>query len=315
MDKISIIVPCYNEEDVVELFWEALSKELQKEWCRDIEFEVLFVDDGSKDLTLKKVRKLENVDRRIKYLSFSRNFGKEAAIYAGLKNVQGDIIVIMDVDLQDPPELLKDMYSGIIEEGYDCVATRRRDRKGEPPIRSWFAKRFYKIINRYSDVEIEDGARDFRMMKRPLVDAILSMNEYNRFSKGIFGWIGFNTKWIEYNNIERVAGKTKWSFVKLFKYAFEGVTSFSAFPLIFAMYAGIILSIISFVMMLVVIARRLIYGDPVAGWASLVCIMLFMGGIETFILGIIGQYIAKMYLEVKNRPLYVVKESSFKINI
>ncbi|NFR85891.1 MULTISPECIES: glycosyltransferase family 2 protein [unclassified Clostridium] len=308
MEKISIVVPCYYEEKSLPLFYEKINEVSKK--MNKVEFEIILVNDGSKDNTLKLMKNYANLDTRVKYISLSRNFGKESALYAGLENSTGDYIAVMDADLQDPPELLEQMYENLINEDYDCIATRRVDRKGEPPIRSFFARCFYKLINKISNTDIVDGARDFRLMKRKMVEAILQMKEYNRFSKGIFGWVGFNTKWIAYENIERVAGETKWSFWKLFKYSIEGIVAFSTAPLLISSFIGILFFIISFIMICFIIVRTLIVGDPVAGWPSLVCIIFFVGGIQLFCTGILGQYLAKAYIETKNRPIYIIKESN-----
>lgn len=307
MDKISVVVSCYNEQEALPLFYEEITKVANK--IKNAEFEFVFVNDGSKDKTLEVIKSFRKNDERVKYISFSRNFGKEAAMYAGLKKATGDYVAIMDADLQDPPKLLIEMYETLNKKEYDCVATRRVSRKGEPPIRSFFARLFYKLINKISKAEIVDGARDFRLMTRQMVDAILSMEEYNRFSKGIFGWVGFNTKWIEYENVERVAGETKWSFWKLFKYSIEGIIAFSTAPLVISTIMGILFCFVAFLMIIFIIARTLIYGDPVSGWPSMVCIMLFVGGIQLFCIGIIGQYLSKTYLEVKKRPIYIIKET------
>ena len=308
MDRISVVVPCYNEEAALEPFFAVLTEVAGS--MSFVDFEFLFIDDGSKDGTLKKFRELAARDSRVNYISFSRNFGKEAGIYAGLENASGDYVVIMDADLQDPPALLPEMYRAVTEEGYDCVGSRRVTRKGEPPIRSFFARMFYRLINKMSDAEIVDGARDFQMMSRKVVDAILSMGEYNRFSKGIFGWIGFRKKWLEYENIERVAGETKWSFWKLFLYALEGIVAFSTTPLVISSVFGLLCCVLAFVMILVIIVRTLVFGDPTAGWPSLVCIMLLLSGIQMLCIGIVGQYLAKTYLETKKRPIYLVGESN-----
>ena len=308
MDKISVAVPCYNEEAALEPFFAAVSAVAEQ--MPDVEFEFLFIDDGSRDKTLEKIQDLAQRDSRVKYISFSRNFGKEAGIYAGLENADGDYVVIMDADLQDPPALLPEMYRSIKEEGYDCVGSRRVTRKGEPPIRSFFARVFYKLINKMSDSEIVDGARDFQMMNRQVVDAILSMGEYNRFSKGIFGWIGFKKKWLEYENIERVAGETKWSFWQLLLYAIEGIVAFSTTPLVISSVFGLICCVLALVMILVIIVRTLIFGDPTSGWPSLVCIMLLLSGIQMLGIGIVGQYLAKTYLETKKRPIYLVRQTN-----
>ena len=308
MDKISVAVPCYNEEPALEPFFAAVSAVAEQ--MPEVAFEFLFIDDGSRDRTLEKMQELAQRDSRVKYISFSRNFGKEAGIYAGLENATGDYVVVMDADLQDPPALLPEMYRSIKEEGYDCVGSRRVTRKGEPPIRSLFARLFYKLINRMSNAEIVDGARDFQMMSRQVVEAILSMGEYNRFSKGIFGWIGFKKKWLEYENIERVAGETKWSFWKLFLYAIEGIVAFSTTPLVISSVFGLICCALALVMILVIIARTLIFGDPTSGWPSLVCIMLLLSGIQMLGIGIVGQYLAKTYLETKKRPIYLVRKTN-----
>ena len=309
---LSVIVSCYNEEEALPLFYKEINKISKK--MKDLNFEFIFVNDGSVDKTLSVIKKIIDKDKRVRYVSFSRNFGKEAAMYAGLKFSKGDYVTLMDADLQDPPELLPEMYNYIINEGYDCVGTRRVTRKGEPPVRSFFARCFYKIINKMSKIEMVDGARDFRLMTRQMVDAILSMGEYNRYSKGLFSFVGFDTKWLEYENVERVAGKTKWSFWKLFIYAVDGICAFSTAPLVMSAVLGIILCIISFIMILFIIIRTLVYGDPVSGWPSLVCIIFFVSGIQLFCIGIIGEYLAKNYLEVKNRPIFIVKESSDSID-
>ena len=308
MKKISIIVPCYNEQESLPFFWHEINKVADS--MSQLEFEFLFVNDGSKDNTLSILKDMSNQDNRVKYISFSRNFGKESAIYSGLKYSSGDFVSIMDADLQDPPELLKEMYRAIVEEGFDCVATRRSNRDGEPRIRSFFARMFYKIINKISKTEIVDGARDFRLMTRQMVDSILEIVEYNRFSKGIFGWVGYETKWIEYKNVERVAGETKWSFWKLFLYSIEGIVAFSTVPLSIASIIGFIFFVISIVMILVIISKTILFGDPVQGWPSLACIIFLVGGIQLFCMGIIGNYLSRTYLEVKNRPIFIIKESA-----
>ena len=274
-----------------------------------VNFEYIFVNDGSKDKTLEVLRELARKDKAVKYISFSRNFGKEAAMLAGLEYSTGDFITTMDADLQDPPAILETMYKGIVEEGYDCVGTRRATRKGEPPVRSFFARCFYKIINKLSDIEMVDGARDFRLMTRQMLDSILSMKEYNRYSKGLFSFVGFKTKWLEYENIERVAGKTKWNFFKLLVYALDGIIAFSTKPLIISALVGLLFFLISFIMIVVIIAKTLIFGDPVSGWPSLVCIIFFISGVQLFCLGIMGAYLSKAYLETKGRPIYIVKET------
>lgn len=308
--KISLIIPCFNEEDTIKILYESLVSVAQE--MREFEFDFLFVDDGSSDETLRIVESLSQNDNRVKFISFSRNFGKEAAMYAGLCNAAGDFVAIMDADMQDPPSLLPEMMKYLETGNYDCVATCRADRKNEPPIRSLFAKCFYRLINKISDVDIVDGARDFRLMKRNMVDAIIRMEEYNRFSKGIFGWVGFKTYWLPYKNVERVAGKTKWSFWKLFKYSLEGIISFSQVPLAIISWSGIFATFLSLVMIVFIIVRKLIFGDPVEGWASMTCIIIFMGGIQLFCLGIIGQYMSKMYLEIKKRPHYIIGETNME---
>ena len=307
MEKISIIVPCYNEEEAMPLFYDEISKTAST--FDKVDFEFIFVNDGSRDRTLEVARELAKKDKRVRYISFSRNFGKEAAMLAGLEYSVGDYVAIMDADLQDPPSMLHDMYDGIKNEGYDCVATRRVSRKGEPPIRSFFAKCYYKLINKISDTEVVDGARDYRLMSRQMVDSILSLKEYNRFSKGIFSWVGYNTKWLEYKNVERVAGTTKWSFWKLFLYSLESIVAFSTVPLAISSIVGILFFLISMIMISFIIVRTITFGDPVAGWPSLVCIIFFVSGVQLFGIGVIGQYLSKLYLEVKGRPVYIVKET------
>lgn len=306
-DLISIIVPCYNEQEVLPLFYEETVK-----WVDTIDADVEFVlvDDGSKDDTIHIMRELAEKDSRVFYYSFSRNFGKEAGIYAGLYHAKGDYCVIMDADLQDPPSLLPAMYDAVKNEGYDSVATCRETRKGEPPIRSFFARRFYKIINKVSEADIKDGARDFRMMCRRMVDAIVGMGEYNRFSKGIFGWVGFKTKWLPYENIERAAGTTKWSFWKLFKYSLDGIVNFSSAPLHISSWVGIVFCVLSFFMTLFVFIRQMIAPDPTIGWSSLACLITFIGGIQLFCIGVLGQYIARLYQESKGRPKFIVRETN-----
>ena len=306
---ISLIVPCYNEEEALPIFYEESVKVLN---TMDVDYEILVVDDGSKDRTFEIARDLARKNEHLKYISFSRNFGKEAAMYAGFCNAIGDYVAVMDADMQDPPSLLPQMYE-ILEAGeYDSVATRRVDRKGESKVRSFFARLFYRIINRISDADVVDGARDFRLMKREMVDAIVSMSEYNRFSKGIFGWIGFKTYWLPFENVERVAGTTKWSFWGLFKYAISGIINFSQFPLEVASGFGIVMTIVAFVMLLFVIIRKLLFGDPVAGWASTMCVIIFIGGIQLMCLGIIGEYLGKTYMETKNRPQYIVARTNIE---
>lgn len=307
MKKLSVIVPCYNEEENVADFYHALLENASFFAEKELDLEIMYIDDGSKDKTVEEVKKLAKADSRVHLVSFSRNFGKEAGIYAGLQKATGDYVVMMDADLQDPPALLPKMFS-YIEEGYDSVATRRVDRKGEPPIRSFFARNFYKLINKMSKTEIVDGARDYRLMTRQFVDAVLSMTEYNRFTKGIFGWVGFETKWIEFENVERKKGETKWSFWKLFLYAIDGIIAFSTAPLAIASIMGVLFCFLAFCLIAVTIVRKLLFGDPTSGWPSLVCIISLISGVQLFCLGIVGQYLSKTYMEVKKRPIYLVKE-------
>ncbi len=307
----TLIVPCYNEEAVLPLLYRSLTEEAEK-LKNKTEFEFIFVDDGSGDGTLDILKKLAEKDERVTYLSFSRNFGKEAAMFAGLKNAGGDYVAIMDADMQDPPSLLPEMFRLLEEEGYDSVATRRVSRVGEPRLRSMGARVFYRIINRISDADIVDGARDFRLMKRKMVDAVVAMGEYHRFSKGIFGWVGFRTCWLPFENVERAAGETKWSFWSLVRYSVEGIINFSQVPLSIASWCGIGLTGVSFFMVIFIIVRKLLFGDPVAGWPSLACIIVFLGGIQLLCMGIMGQYIAKTYMEVKGRPHYIIGESNRK---
>ena len=304
MKKLSVIVPCYNEEEAAPLFYEAFIRETAG---MPVEFELIFVDDGSRDKTVEAFEQLVKRDERVHYLSFSRNFGKESAMFAGMEAATGDYVAIMDVDLQDPPALFKDMLYGIEQEGYDCVASRRVTRKGEPPIRSFFARMFYKLINRISKTEIVDGARDFRLMTRQMVDAILELKEVSRFSKGLFSWVGFKTKWLEYENVERVAGETKWSFWKLLLYSIDGIIAFSTAPLAIASILGLLFCVIAFLLILFFFFKTLIFGDPVAGFPATICIVLMLGGIQLFCIGILGQYLSKTYLETKRRPIYIVK--------
>ena len=309
MQKVSLIVPCYNEEESIVILYDAI-KDVEKGLRDRYTFEMVMVNDGSSDKTLEILKDLAEKDNEVKYISFSRNFGKEAAMYAGFCNSTGDLVAVMDADMQDPPSLLPEMLS-IIESGeYDSVATRRVSRKGEPVIRSFFARRFYKLINRISDTDLVDGARDFRLMKRQMVDVIIEMDEYNRFSKGIFGWIGFRTYWLPFENTERVAGKTKWSFFGLFRYAIDGIINFSQAPLTIAAWTGILFTILSMIAVIFVFVRRLMFGDPVAGWASTACIILFVSGVQLFCLGIIGEYMSKNYLETKKRPHYIIAETN-----
>lgn len=311
MEKVTLVVPCYNEEEVLPYFYE--------EFCRvakqlsDYIVEVIFIDDGSKDQTLSVVKKFSEKDARVKYLSFSRNFGKEAAIYAGFQYADGEYVAMLDADLQDPPSLLPKMLQAIKEEGYDSVATRRVSRKGEPPVRSFFARCFYKLMNKISTAEIMDGARDYRLMTRQFKDAILEISEYNRFSKGIFGWVGFKTKWIEFENVERKAGETKWSFWKLFKYSLEGIIGFSTAPLAMVSMLGVGVCMIAFLFLLFILVKTICFGDPVAGWPSMACMILMLGGIQLLCMGILGMYLSKTYLETKKRPIYICGETNLNI--
>lgn len=304
----SIVVPCYNEEEMVPIFYDTVGNYIKE--IPELRFEYYFIDDGSTDGTLEQIKKLHGQDPDVHYISFSRNFGKEAGLYAGLENCSGDYVVTMDVDLQDPPELLRTLYETVAKEGYDCAATRRVSRKGEPVIRSFFARRFYKMINRMSQADIVDGARDYRFMTRQMVDSIVSMQEYNRFSKGIFGWVGYKSKWITFENKKRVAGETKWSFWKLFLYAIDGFAAFSTAPLSIASVMGIIFCFLAMIGVIFIFIRALLYGDPVAGWPSLVCIVTLLGGIILLCLGIMGIYLSKTYLETKKRPIYIAKEKN-----
>lgn len=306
--KMSVVIPCFNEEEAIPLYYRAMCGVMEK--MKETEFELLFVDDGSTDRTLEILKEMHTRDGRCRYLSFSRNFGKEAALYAGLKNAAGDYVATMDVDMQDPPGLLPEMYRILTEEDYDSVATRRSTRAGEPKIRSFLSESFYKFMNRISKTEIVNGARDYRLMKRKMVDAVLEMSEYNRFSKGIFEWVGFRTKWLEFQNVGRCAGETKWSVKKLFFYSLEGITGFSVAPLSLASVVGVIFCILSFLMILVIIVRTVIWGDPVSGWPSLACIIFMVSGIQLFCTGIVGQYLSKTYLETKHRPIFILKDSS-----
>lgn len=311
MKKITLVVPCFNEQEALPIFYREATSVMKE---IEYEYELLFINDGSKDNTLKILKEIANTDKNVRYISFSRNFGKEAAMYAGFCNADGDYVTVMDADMQDPPSLLIDMLK-IIETGeYESVATRRVNRDGEPPIRSWFAKRFYSLINKISDADIVDGARDFRLMKREMVNAIVAMGETNRFSKGIFGWIGFRTYWLPYENTERVAGTTKWNFWSLFKYAIDGIINFSEAPLDIASWFGIAMTFLAFIFLILIIVRKLCFGDPVAGWASTICVIVFIGGIQLFCMGVMGQYIAKNYSESKHRPHYIVAETN-KLNV
>ncbi len=312
METISVIVPCYNEEEVLPLFYEEVTRVAAEMGA--FSFEFLFVDDGSRDGTLAVIKAFAQRDDRVKYVSFSRNFGKEAAMYAGFDRAAGDYVVVMDADLQDPPALLPEMMRAIQNEGYDSVATRRVSRKGEPPIRSFFARCFYKLMRRISKTEMVDGARDYRLMTRAFVNALLELGEYNRFSKGLYGWVGFRTKWLEFENVERAAGATKWSFWKLLLYSIEGIVAFSAAPLAIAVVTGLACFVLALLFILFIVVRTLMFGDPVAGWPSLVCIILLIGGLQLLCIGILGEYLAKTYLEVKNRPIYICKETNTSEN-
>lgn len=307
MDKISVIVPCYNEEEALPLFYAEIQSVMEQ--MNDVEWELCFVDDGSHDGTLAHLRRFAQEDSRVRFTSFSRNFGKEAAMFAGFEMCTGDYAAVMDADMQDPPSLLPEMYDLLRGGEYDSVATRRVTRKGEPRIRSFFARLFYKIINKISNADIVDGARDFRLMRRSMVDAILSMGEYNRFSKGIFGWVGFRTKWLPYENVERVAGETKWSFWKLFLYSLDGITAFSTAPLMISSVLGLLCCVLALVMIVVIVVKTLLFGDPVGGWPSMMSVILLLGGIQLFGIGILGQYLAKTYLETKRRPIYLIRET------
>lgn len=307
-ELISIIVPCYNEQEVLPIFYKEITRVAAD--MAGYDFEFIFVDDGSKDETLNECKKLAESDGRVKYVSFSRNFGKEAAMYAGLEKSCGDMVAIMDADLQDPPALLAQMVYAIENEGYDSVATRRVTRKGEPVIRSFFARMFYKLINKISKTEIVDGARDYRLMSRQFVNSLLELSERNRFSKGLFGWVGYKTKWLEYENVERAAGQTKWSFWKLFLYSLEGIMAFSTAPLAISAVVGFMMCAVAAAAIIFIVVRTLMFGDPVSGWPSMVCIILFIGGIQLFCLGIVGEYLAKTYTEIKNRPIYICRETN-----
>ncbi|MCI8639033.1 MAG: glycosyltransferase family 2 protein [Coprococcus sp.] len=314
MDKISVVVPCWNEEEALPIYYKEMRRVMDKMSENaekvSLDFELLFVDDGSTDGTLRVMKELHGKDARCKYFSFSRNFGKEAAIYAGLKASEGSFVAVMDVDLQDPPSLLPKMYDILKNEDYDSVATRRSTRKGEPKLRSFLSESFYKVINRISKTEIVSGARDYRLMNRKMADAVLKMSEYNRFSKGIFGWVGFRTKWLEFENVERSAGETKWSLKKLFCYSMEGITGFSVAPLSLASIVGVLFCALSFLLILAIVIRTLIWGDPVSGWPSLACIIFMVSGVQLLCTGIVGQYLSKTYLETKHRPIFILKDSS-----
>lgn len=307
--KVSIIVPCFNEEEAIPIFYEAITDVMKN---LENPYQVLFINDGSSDRTALEIMELSERDPHIDYINFSRNFGKEAAMLAGFQNADGDYVTIMDVDLQDPPELLPEMIEILDSGEYDSVATRRTDRSGEPPVRSFFSRKFYDLINRISDTDIKSGARDYRLMKRMVVDAICSMPEKNRFSKGIFGWIGYRTCWIDFENTPRSAGETKWSFWKLFKYAIDGIEDFSSMPLYISSWFGIAMTAVSVILLIFLVIRKIFFGDPVAGWASTICVIVFIGGIQLFCLGVMGQYLAKIYTESKQRPSYLVASTSLK---
>lgn len=311
MKKLSIIVPCYNEEEVLPLFYAEITRVMDemKRTYAELTFELLFIDDGSRDKTLTQLRELATKDQRVRYISFSRNFGKEAGMFAGLENATGDFVVVMDADLQHPPSFLPEMYSYVRDGEYDCATTRRVSRKGESKVRSWFARKFYRIMNKISQTEIVDGAQDFRFMSRQMVDAILSMREYNRFSKGIFSWVGFKTKYIEYENVERAAGTTAWSFWSLFRYSLEGIFAFSTAPLAIASVLGLVSCVIAFLMMIWIIIKTLAFGEAVAGFPSIMCAIFLLGGLQMFCIGVLGQYLSKTYLETKQRPIYIVRET------
>ena len=306
-DIISIVVPCHNEEEMVPIIHKEITA--GSEQLPDAVFEMIFVNDGSKDATLAELKRLASLDERVHYLSFSRNFGKEAAMVAGLRHATGNYVAVMDADLQDPPALLVEMIALIRTGEYDCIGTKRLDRKGEPPIRSFFARQFYHLINRISDTEIVDGARDFRLMTRQMVDAVLEMTEYNRFSKGIFSWVGFETKYLSYENQERVAGKTTWSFWSLFKYSLDGIVAFSEAPLAIAAFTGFLSFAVAILAALILTVRTLVFGNATSGWTSLIVIILGMGGLQLLCLGILGKYLGKTFMETKRRPLYILKET------
>ena len=316
MKLISVVVPCYNEQEVLPLFYNEINKviaQMQSEYD-DLEFELLFINDGSKDNTLKMLRELSASDNRVRYISFSRNFGKEAGMFAGMENSKGDYVVVMDADLQHPPKFIPQMYKYVSEEGFDCATTRRVSRKGESKIRSWFAMKFYKIMNKISQTEIVDGAQDFRFMTRKMVDAVLSMKEYNRFSMGIFSWVGFNVKYIEYENVERAAGTTAWSFWKLFLYSLEGIFAFSTAPLALASLLGVLSCLIAFIWIIAIIIKTIVFGESVQGFPTIMCAIFFVGGLQLFCTGILGQYLSKTYLETKRRPIYIISETEESFN-
>ena len=310
--KISFVVPCYNEEKAIPIYYNTMKRLLSEGIIGDMAYEFVFVDDGSTDKTLEVMEELQAEDQCVHYISFSRNFGKEAALLAGMKSSKGNYVVTMDVDLQDPPELIEQMYNAVVNEGYDCAAARRVDRKGEGRIRSFFSNAFYKVMNNLADIHIASGARDYRFMRRSMVNAVLSLGEYNRFSKGIFNWVGFNCKWIEYRNVERSTGRTKWSFFKLFAYAKDGIIAFSTKLLSIASTLGIIFCIIAFLALIFIVVRAAIYGDPVAGWPSMMCVIVLLGGLQLLCIGILGAYLSKVYLETKRRPVYIIREEDNK---
>ncbi len=306
-EKISIVVPCYNEEESLPIFYKEIDK--VSKGMENVDFELLFINDGSSDNTLSILRKLAKEDNRVRYLSFSRNFGKEAGMYAGLSNATGDYVAIMVADMQDPPKMVKDMYNIIQVDGYDCVALYTSSHDDYTALRKFFTKCWYKLIGAISSTPQVPGARDFRLMKRKMVDAIINMEEYNRYTKGIFGFVGFRTKWIDYKAPDRVAGKSKFNFIKLFKYALEGILAFSTMPLVLSAFIGILFCLIAFIAIMFIVIKTLVFGDPVSGWPSLACIVIFMGGVQLFFLGVIGMYLSKIYLEVKKRPIYIVSET------
>lgn len=311
---MSVVVPCYNEERSVFKFYNEFRRVYDEvlSYNFDLDYEIIFIDDGSKDNTLNSIKQLAEYDDFVKYISFSRNFGKESALFAGLKNSTGDYVVVMDADLQDPPSLLPEMFRLILTGDYDCIATRRVSRKGEPKLRSFFARIFYKFFNNISDLEFVDGARDYRLMARPVVDAILELNEYHRFSKGIFTWVGFKTKWVEYENVQRVDDETSWSLWSLFKYSVEGIVAFSTLPLALSTFLGIVFSLLAFLLIIILALRKLLYGNPVQGWTSIICAILLLGGIQLFSIGILGKYLDKTYMESKKRPIYITRESNIE---
>lgn len=311
MKLVSIVVPCYNEQEVLPMFYDEITKtaDQMSQQYPELNFEFVFINDGSKDKTLEILRSLTDRDKRVRYISFSRNFGKESGMYAGLQNARGDYIVVMDADLQHPPSFLPQMYSYVRDGEYDCATTRRVSRAGESKIRSWFARKFYKIMNKISQTEIVDGAQDFRFMTRQMVDAILDMSEYNRFSKGIFSWVGFSTKYIEYENVERPAGTSSWSFWGLFKYSLEGIMAFSTAPLAISSLLGIVSCIIAFILMIITVIKTIAFGEAVAGYPTTICVIFFLSGLQLFCTGILGQYLSKTYLETKRRPIYIAKET------